>query len=129
MEKNKMMDDFIKLYQAQCYKELIEKIELTENYYLSSKLLVMKGCCIQLLNDDHTMKNYPIEASIQCFEQAINLDPHNIEGYIELGYVYLNVLDEPLRAISIFEKGLSILNHNGDTLTQLILKITMDIKE
>lgn len=98
-----MIEELKKLYRAQRYEELVNKIDETENYHLSTTLLILKGCCIQLLKSESMVEKYPLDQAEICFKRAIEIDAFCIDAYLELGYFYLNTWDDSFKALNVFK--------------------------
>ncbi|MBS1515538.1 MAG: hypothetical protein JSS63_10915 [Bacteroidetes bacterium] len=92
------------LYNQGKYDEIITLIDSTDPRFIDSELLVLKGDCIQL------GENNPYELSHveESYIQALRLDPSYVDAYMELGFFYYNVLDREKEAKNIFTLALLV---------------------
>jgi tetratricopeptide (TPR) repeat protein len=97
---------FRELYNGGKYKDalsLIKKIE--ENDILSPNVLVWKGRCLQLIDEEPLPELSEIE---QTFKQALEIDNEYTPALIELAWFYLNVLDDADKAKIFFQKAIQL---------------------
>ena len=74
--------------------------------YNQSNVHLLLGYCFKNLNN--------IENSINCFYNSIDVDPQNVESYIQLGQVYHKKLDT--LAIKYYNSALRLDSKNINTL-------------
>ena len=86
------------------YSEVLSIIEQIESRTpLCPPLLVLRGRCMQL--DEDTV--FELSAIEQAFRQALLIDEHYSPALLELGWFYLNVLDDPREAAAFFERAIA----------------------
>lgn len=81
---------------------LIEEIERESP--ICPAVLVLKGCCIQL-DDEQT--HYELSEAEHAFKQALEIDEGYTPAIVELAWFYLNVLDDAERATGLFERAVA----------------------
>ncbi|MFC4161652.1 hypothetical protein [Chitinimonas lacunae] len=74
-----------------------------EDAELPPHLMVDKARAIQL-SDGH---EYQLESAEEILQMALENDPGCLEAYVELGYFYYAVNDDPAWAIKVFDCGMS----------------------
>lgn len=93
-------------YQGGKYREALSLIEKTvKEGLLHPAVLVLKGCCIQLAGEETP---YKLSDAEHAFEQALEIDEDFIPAITELAWFYLNVLDDAVRAESLFERAIKL---------------------
>jgi tetratricopeptide (TPR) repeat protein len=68
---------------------------------LPPALLVIKADVIQLSDKSH----YRLNSAEDALLQAIELEPHNLEAHIELGYFYYAIMEQSEKAVPHFEQA------------------------
>lgn len=68
---------------------------------LPPALLVIKADVIQLSDKSH----YRLSNAEESLLRAIELEPHNLEAHIELGYFYYATMDQSEKAVPYFEQA------------------------
>ncbi len=71
---------------------------------LSPRLHVLKATCLQLSEDEHTLAE--VESALR---DAISVDDAYVDAHLELGWYYLNVLDDAPKAKAEFERARDLL--------------------
>lgn len=102
-----LLDEMNRLYAAGKYEEALAAIDQMEaERLLHPEVLVWKGRCLQLseggrIKDISDVKN--------IYLQALAIDDEYAPALLELGWFYLNVLDDAERARPYFEKAFALL--------------------
>lgn len=98
---NIYLSDIKNKYEEGNYQEALRLIEDAEKgCLLHPDVLVWKGRCLQLLNEETTCQLSDIE---NTFKQALEIDADFTPAVVELAWFYLNVLDDAERAAKLFE--------------------------
>jgi lipopolysaccharide biosynthesis regulator YciM len=84
------------------YEEAINQLELLEKKVVNPNILVLKGICLQLANDE---SNYSLSDIEEMFKEAYQIDKECIDALIELAWFNLNVNDDAQAAMTLFEKA------------------------
>jgi lipopolysaccharide biosynthesis regulator YciM len=84
------------------YEEAINQLELLEEKVVNPNILVLKGICLQLANDE---LNYSLSDIEEIFKEAYQIDKECIDALIELAWFNLNVNDDAQTAMTLFEKA------------------------
>ncbi len=93
-------------YQEGQYQETLRLIESAEREgVLHPEILVWKGRCLQLLNNE---THYQLTDIENTFKQALEIDAEFIPAIVELAWFHLNVLDNAELATTLFEKAITL---------------------
>ena len=84
--------------------------EFIDSFGVNPELLVKKGQLIKLSDDCL----YSLGDAVKCFNEALEIDKLYVDAYEELGWHYLNVLDNPRESKVFFQKGLEAAQANGE---------------
>ena len=85
--------------------EVVKRVdEALEKFPSSPALWCLRGDVIQLSDDI----DYVLEAALNSYKKAIELDPNNAETYEEIGHFYNAVNDAPATAESYFRKAVAL---------------------
>jgi tetratricopeptide (TPR) repeat protein len=107
--KKPSLEEIRTRYKEGRYQEALSLIEKVEQEglqgLLNPEVLVLKGCCIQL-DDEETP--YELADAEHAFEQALKIDEKFTPAIIELAWFYLNVLDDAVRAAPLFERAINL---------------------
>jgi tetratricopeptide (TPR) repeat protein len=110
-------------YNAGQYEKALSLIEKTETKeLLDPEILVWKGRCLQLV--DHT--SYELSDIENMFNQALDINPELASALLELGWFYLNVLDDAQKAIELFDRAIAVLRRQ---LTDAMIGKTKSLTE
>jgi tetratricopeptide (TPR) repeat protein len=85
-------------------KALSEIAKIEQDHELAPNILVSKGDCIQLGSGSV----YVLSDAEAAYKRALEIDPEHIEAHIELGFFYLNIMNEGDKALPYFENALSL---------------------
>src|SRR5258706_15415152 len=104
--KNGSLEEIRTRYKAGKYQEALALIEKAEQEgLLHPEVLVLKGCCIQL---DGNGTLYKLSDAGHAFEQALEIDEDFTPAITELAWFHLNVLDDAVRAVPLFERTIEL---------------------
>lgn len=95
-----MIEHIRQLAKEERYSDAIKEIDRVG--LQSPQLLVMRAHMIELSSDTE----YPLEEIEECYRKALSLDPNYYPALLELGYYYLNVLDDAANAEHWFRQYL-----------------------
>lgn len=110
-------------YKTGEYADALSLVEKTEREgLLDPEILVWKGRCLQLV--DHT--SYELSDIENMFKQALDMNPELTPALQELGWFYLNVLDDAAKAIELFDRAIAVLRHQ---LTDAVIGKTKSLAE
>lgn len=100
------LENVISLYGERRYIEALSLLEkLEQEKILHPEVLVWKGRCMQLIDSNPPYELLLIE---KAYNQALEIDAGYIPALVELGYFYLNTLDEADRAINYFSRAMAL---------------------
>ena len=119
----KLLEEIKAKYETGEYEEALSLAEKTEREgLLDPEILVWKGRCLQLV--DHT--SYELSDIESLFNQALDINPELIPALLELGWFYLNVLDDAAKAIDLFDRAIAVLRRQ---LTDAMIGKTKSLAE
>lgn len=96
------------LYQSKKYDEALSLIyTYSKKCDLSVELLVLKGRLIQLSSGEE----YALSLVIECFESALKQDKNSLDALIELGWFYMNVLDNADVGLDYFKRAINVCDN------------------
>ena len=96
-----------KLDKADDYDGVLKEIKkLEQNSLLPLNILVLKGTCIRLSDNQDI---YSLEDAEKSYKKALAIDPDYVEALIELGYFYLDVMDDAKKAFPYFEDAIRVI--------------------
>ncbi|MBC8044471.1 MAG: hypothetical protein IAF08_13615 [Rhizobacter sp.] len=110
MKKVNILKKVKVLFSQRKYSEILRLTEsplvvaAIENGVIHPEILVWKGRSI-LLSDDTTYKLSDVE---KAYRKAIHMDENCTEALIELGFYYLNIMDNAKKAEVYFSKAINI---------------------
>lgn len=85
---------------------LIKVNDLLSQYPFDTRLLLLKGEIIQLLDEDSPLGE--LKDARKALELAVKVDPKSIEALLELAYFYSSVEDNDLKAIQLFDQAIQL---------------------
>lgn len=94
-------------YQRESYDDALAILEdYAEHNELTVEMLLLKGRLIQLSESG----KYDITKAKECFLDALKQDAKSINAMLELGWLSLNVLEEPSEARLYFNRALAVID-------------------
>lgn len=104
------LSEMRRLFDSEQYEEAFRLAEKAEQSgIVNSALLVWKSRS-SMLSENPTVSLDEVESWLQ---QAIELDDEYLPAVLELGYFYLNVMDDPRRAMPLFERARHLATENA----------------
>lgn len=104
-------EEFEACFRDEQFDKALEILNVMEGVQaLPPHILTRKGIAILLGRDSGGMK---LEDAEQAYRDAITLDDEYIDGYLELGYFYLNIQNDADRAMPLFAKAIELCKKTG----------------
>jgi tetratricopeptide (TPR) repeat protein len=95
------------LYQQQNFDDALVVLgRYAAHNDLTVEMLLLKGRLIQLSESG----KYDLSEAKQCFLKALEQDVESIKVMLELGWLLLNVLEEPAEARQYFNRALAVID-------------------
>lgn len=111
------------LYKSGKYDEAVTILEEIEKQgMLNPAILVKKGNCVLLGSGER----YSLSDVEKMYKKALSIDNKYVEALIELGYFYLNVMDDAKHAKPYFQNAIDCLR---DSMTESIIGMSKCISE
>jgi tetratricopeptide (TPR) repeat protein len=112
------------LMRAEKYSLALKELEKLENVpLLYPKVLVLKGICVFLAEDDN---KYSYNDISKIYKKALSIDDENVSALLELGHHYFSSENKSELAIPLFDKAIRILQ---DELVDAIIGMAKCIEE
>jgi Tfp pilus assembly protein PilF len=93
------------LYQRQNYEDALTVLDrYAEQSELPVEMLLLKGRLIQLSESGA----HDLAEAKECFLDALKQDARSIGAMLELGWLHLNVLEDPTEARKYFNQALEV---------------------
>ncbi len=102
-----VIDDIKNIKLEDNPSKLIKYLIAIDGEYFPSTIMLDKARAIQLSEENE----YNLDDAKNIIEMILQVEPDYIPAYIEMGCFYDTVMDDPKRAIDIFNKGISIAQH------------------
>jgi lipopolysaccharide biosynthesis regulator YciM len=116
---DRAMDKIYEKMNNRFYHQAVILLEEAEkNQTINPNILVLKGMCLQLDNDE---SKYDLQDIENMFKEAFQMDKECINSIVELAWFNLNVNDDPRQAISLFKEA---LNAYSSKITEVVIGIT-----
>ncbi|MFT0214073.1 hypothetical protein VQ643_15970 [Pseudomonas sp. F1_0610] len=94
-----MLNKIFKEMKEKNYDEALSLIkELEENTKLNSSMLAVKGMCMQGSDSE----SYSLDDIRNIHQEAVDMDPFNVNALIELAYFYYAIDDDAKKAENYF---------------------------
>jgi len=71
----------------------------------SAELLILRGQLIQLVAEDRPEE---LEEALECFREAISIDPTSAEAHEEIAHFLDGVAEDPAEAARFFRKAIEL---------------------
>ena len=110
--------DFSKALE--CFSLLPKETQLTiKNLLFKSRLI--------LLSDSDC--EYPMAKAEETLNQALTIDPENLETLIELGFFYSRIMDDEQKGRAFFERALNISRRAFESICEGLQEIEENSSE
>jgi hypothetical protein len=96
------MNEIKKIKEENNPEKLIQFFLRISNSYFPSSIMLDKAKAIQLAE----CGDYTLDDAKNIIELILEIEPDYIPAYIEMGYFYDTVLDDPHAAVDIFNNGI-----------------------
>ena len=90
------------LHEEGCHNEAIDLLRKFAHAFDSPQLHVLEGRLIQLAKSREGIELNEVE---DAFKEALKIDDTYIEAYLELGWFYLNVQNDAVKAKEFFDEA------------------------
>jgi lipopolysaccharide biosynthesis regulator YciM len=126
-KENKMshtMNEVYKLINTGDYQQAITELEILEKgLVLNPNILVLKGICLQLTDED---SRYSLSDVEEMFKEAYRIDRECLEAIVELAWFNLNINDDAQTAIKLFEQ---VFESYREKMTEIVIGVAQCMVE
>ena len=101
------LDEVWKAWREKRHDRALEEVNLLlETRADNAQLLVLRGCLIQLQDNAESLP--PLVDALKDLKRAVALDHRSPEAWLELGYYFHAVEDDPGAAAKCFQKAVRL---------------------
>lgn len=122
-DRRDSVEDRLKVIVESLHNEMINEIDLL--FKISEKVMQIRHCSSHNKIGILFLQNNLVDDAIRHFQMAIEINPHNLEGYNNLGQAYIQS-GKYQKAIDVLRQGMQKGEHFTDMLNNYGFALLMD---
>jgi tetratricopeptide (TPR) repeat protein len=122
-DRRDTVEDRLKTIVESMHNEMINEIDVL--FKISEKVMQIRHCSSHNKIGIMFLQNNLAEDAIRHFQMAIEINPHNLEGYNNLGQAYIHTTNYQ-KAIEVIRQGMLKGEHFTDMLNNYGFALMMD---